>query len=189
MEYGNAQLAAWESFYVIVGSSGAALIGLQFVVMTLMAEFRRSRSTAPISAFGSPTVVHFAGALLISALMSAPWHSFKALSIVLGVLGLAGATYEGIVIDRGRRQKEYEPVGEDWVFYFIIPGAAYVTLAIAAFLLKRHTTGSLFAVAATALTLLLAGIRNAWDTVLYIVTTPTQASTSDSGSTTPGSTN
>jgi hypothetical protein len=27
--------AAWESFYVIVGSSGGALIGLQFVVIAL----------------------------------------------------------------------------------------------------------------------------------------------------------
>ncbi|SRR6266851_5054040 len=37
-------LAAWESFYVIVGSSGAALTGLQFVVIALIAESRR-RST------------------------------------------------------------------------------------------------------------------------------------------------
>lgn len=31
-------LAEWESFYVIIGSSAGALIGLQFVVMTLIAE-------------------------------------------------------------------------------------------------------------------------------------------------------
>ena len=28
----------WESFYVIVGAAAGALIGLQFVVMTLLAE-------------------------------------------------------------------------------------------------------------------------------------------------------
>lgn len=33
-------LVAWESFYVIVGSSGAALTGLQFVVIALIAESR-----------------------------------------------------------------------------------------------------------------------------------------------------
>ena len=32
-----ATLKEWESFYVIVGSSGAALTGLQFVVMALIA--------------------------------------------------------------------------------------------------------------------------------------------------------
>jgi hypothetical protein len=29
-------LAGWENFYVIVGSSAGALIGLQFVVITLI---------------------------------------------------------------------------------------------------------------------------------------------------------
>ena len=31
-------LTQWDSFYVIVGSAAGALIGLQFVVMTLMAD-------------------------------------------------------------------------------------------------------------------------------------------------------
>ena len=30
--------AGWENFYVIVGSSAGALIGLQFVVITLIAD-------------------------------------------------------------------------------------------------------------------------------------------------------
>lgn len=32
------ELARWGSFYVIVGSAAGALIGLQFVVLTLIAE-------------------------------------------------------------------------------------------------------------------------------------------------------
>ena len=36
--------AAWENFYVIVGSSAAALTGLQFVVVTLGAEARSMRA-------------------------------------------------------------------------------------------------------------------------------------------------
>jgi lipid-A-disaccharide synthase-like uncharacterized protein len=31
-------MSDWASFYVLVGSSGAALIGMQFVVMTLIAS-------------------------------------------------------------------------------------------------------------------------------------------------------
>jgi hypothetical protein len=45
MEEARSPLVAWESFYVIVGSSGAALTGLQFVVIALIAEVRK-RSTA-----------------------------------------------------------------------------------------------------------------------------------------------
>jgi hypothetical protein len=33
-------LSAWQSFYGIVGTSGGALIGLQFVVLTLIAARR-----------------------------------------------------------------------------------------------------------------------------------------------------
>ena len=32
------EFAEWETFYVIVGASAGALIGLQFVVLTLIAE-------------------------------------------------------------------------------------------------------------------------------------------------------
>ncbi len=32
------ELTEWNSFYVIVGSSAGALIGLQFVVLALIAE-------------------------------------------------------------------------------------------------------------------------------------------------------
>jgi hypothetical protein len=35
---GMTALDGWENFYVIVGSSAGALIGLQFVVITLIAE-------------------------------------------------------------------------------------------------------------------------------------------------------
>jgi hypothetical protein len=40
----SAHLAAWESFYIIVGSSAGALTGLQFVVMALVAEARQGSS-------------------------------------------------------------------------------------------------------------------------------------------------
>ena len=32
------ELAEWDSFYLIVGGAAGALIGLQFVVMTLLAD-------------------------------------------------------------------------------------------------------------------------------------------------------
>ena len=57
-------LSSWESFYVIVGSSGAALTGLQFVMIALIADSQRRSSLAEINAFGTPTVVHFCFALV-----------------------------------------------------------------------------------------------------------------------------
>ena len=51
-------MASWETFYVIVGSAGAALIGIQFVVVTLIANMRRRPPAEALNAFGTPTVVH-----------------------------------------------------------------------------------------------------------------------------------
>ena len=163
-------LALWESFYVIVGSSAAALIGLQFVVVALINESPMEASQASLAAFGTPTVVHFGGALLIAAVMSAPWPSEVGMSRVLIALGAGGVAYGGVVVGRARRQKEYKPVLEDWVWHVLLPWIAYAVVLVAGLLLRHVTTTGLFAVAGAALGLLFIGIHNAWDTVTYVVT-------------------
>ncbi len=162
-------LTGWENFYVIVGSSGAALIGLQFVVMALIAEAEIERNTDTLGAFGTPTTVHLAAALLVSAIMSAPWPSLKGVSVALTLTGLVGIAYVALVIRRARGQTGYKPVFEDWLWHTMLPLLAYTVLAIAAPLLRSRVVVSLFVVAATALLLLFIGIHNAWDTVTYIV--------------------
>lgn len=161
-------LAGWESFYVIVGSSGAALIGLQFVVIVLIAEAHIKSSHETIAAFGTPTVVHFAAALLISAIMSAPWSMLGGVRIALSLVGLCGLAIGANAIRRARRQTGYKPVFEDWLFHTTLPLVAYSALMIAALLITVHTSGAMFVIAAMALLLLLTGIHNAWDTVTYI---------------------
>jgi len=42
-------LDGWENFYVIVGSSAGALIGLQFVVLALIAEAPAARRHAQVT--------------------------------------------------------------------------------------------------------------------------------------------
>ena len=49
------ELAKWDDFYVIVGSAAGALIGLQFVVITLIAEDRLPGRRMLAAAFGTPT--------------------------------------------------------------------------------------------------------------------------------------
>jgi hypothetical protein len=59
--------------------------------------------------------VHLAGALLVSAIMSAPWPSLAPLSATVGIGGIWGVAYGAIVIRRARRQTDYKPVWEDWL--------------------------------------------------------------------------
>jgi hypothetical protein len=163
-----APLAAWESFYVIVGTSAAALTGLMFVVIALVADIETRASEPTISAFGTPTIVHFCATLLISAVVSAPWPGLGGADLALGIMGAAGLAYTGVVIARARRQTGYEPVFEDWLWHAILPLAAYGALAAAAVAMWRGTTAALFAVGAAAVLLVFIGIHNAWDTVTYL---------------------
>ena len=169
-------LTAWENFYVIVGSSGAALTGLQFVVMALVAESRAQSSQREVAAFGTPTVIHFCAVLLLSAILSAPWQTLSNAALALGICGAAGVAYALIVVRRARsivirqalRQTGYKPVLEDWLWHAVFPFIAYAALLVAAVVLPRNPAPALFVVAATSLLLLFTGIHNAWDTVTYI---------------------
>src|SRR5256885_16882488 len=112
---GRSMLAAWETFFFLVGSSGAALTGLQFVVIALIAESRRRATTREIEAFGTPTIIHFCAVLLVAAIASAPWQGLSRVAIALGACGIAGVTYGFIVMRRAQRQTTYRPVFEDWL--------------------------------------------------------------------------
>lgn len=162
-------LAAWQSYYVIVGSSAGALIGLQFVVMTLIVERGHRTSIDTLNAFGTPTVVHLGGALLVSAVSSMPWSSGAAPAVAFAACGIGGLAYGAVVIRRARRQTDYAPVWQDWLWYMTLPSAAYATLAVAAVFVARASSAALFAIAAAALGLLFIGIHNALDTVTHIV--------------------
>ncbi|MFL6203482.1 MAG: hypothetical protein ACJ76J_30310 [Thermoanaerobaculia bacterium] len=160
-------LAAWESFYVIVGSSAAALTGLQFVVIVLGAEVR-ALVDSTMRAFATPTVVHFCAVLLISAVLSAPWAGLGSAGLCLGLCGVAGLVYVALVIRETLRQKAYVPVLEDWLWHTVFPLLAYVSLLAAGLELRRHPAPSLFVIGGAALLLLFIGIHNAWDAVTYI---------------------
>ena len=163
------ELAKWDSFYVIVGSAAGALIGLQFVVMTLISGRQRIPSPEAGAAFGTPTIIHFSAVLLLSALLRVPWQDVTIAAIVWGLLGLSGVVYSVIVVRRMRKQGVYKPEFEDWLFHFVLPLAAYLILAASAFAAPRYMREALFGVAAAALVLLFASIHNAWDAVTYHV--------------------
>src|SRR2546426_4412365 len=115
-------LSAWESFYVIIGSSSAALTGLMFVVISLVTEKRaRQAVEGGLAAYATPTIVHFCAAFLVSAVVSAPWHSAANASFVIGLIGLVGVAYVCIVTWRAHRQTSYAPVIEDWVWHTFLP--------------------------------------------------------------------
>jgi hypothetical protein len=161
-------LPTWQNFYVIIGTAAATLTGLMFVVMTLTARVRNRSSNEALGAFASPTVMHFGTALLVAAILSAPWQALWNAGLLLGLTGLGGVTYDIIVVLRARRQTDYQLVLEDWLWYTASPLVSYTAFVVAAILLPINPAPALFVIAAATLLLLFTGIHNAWDTVTYV---------------------
>ena len=167
------ELARWDSFYVIVGPSAGALIGLQFVVLTLIAARppRGGGSGAAGAAYATPTIIHFSVVLFVAAVLRAPWETVIPVAAISGVVGLVGTAYAAVTALRMQRQTTYTPEFEDWLFHTILPFAAYLLLAVAAPATLVRTHDALFAIGGAALLLLFIGIHNAWDATLYHVFT------------------
>ena len=165
-------LGGWENFYVIMGSAAGALIGLQFVVMTLIADRVAGAGHAEAGgAFATPTVVHFGAVLLLSGIVSAPWPGVSSAATVWGLMGAVGMVYEIIVVRRMRLQKMYKPELEDWLFHGWLPFVAYTILAGSSYAIRSSAPIAMFGVGAAALLLLFIGIHNAWDAVTYHIFT------------------
>jgi hypothetical protein len=147
------------------------LTGLQFVVMTLIAqtEFARGRGES-ISAFGTPNVVHFCAVLLVASILSVPWSAPWQAGLGVAGCGLLGTSYSVVVIRRAHRQRVYQPVFEDWLWHTILPLLAYSALFVAGAALERSAADTLLVIGSATLLLVFIGIHNAWDTVTYVTT-------------------
>ena len=113
--------------------------------------------------------MHLALALVISAVMSAPWTTLGTAGIIMLLCGLCGLAYAALVILRTRKQTAYVPVWQDWVWYAILPSLTYLALSVSAWLLDTSTEESLFTIAGVALVLILIAVHNAWDSITHIV--------------------
>jgi len=120
-----------------------------------------------IRAFGTPTVVHFCTALLVSALMAAPWESLANLAVCLGFCGVVGVIYSLSIVWHARKAA-YNPDLEDWIWYTALPFVAHLALVAAGLMFSWNSKWSLCTVAADTLAFLILGIHNSWDTVTYV---------------------
>src|SRR5207245_6013988 len=170
-ESASSLLAAWSTFYFMTSSSAAALTGLMFVVISLVTGKERTDVTQDgIATFTTPTVMHFAAALLISGILIMPWRSLVHAGILVAVIGLYGVAHILRVMDRTRRLTGYTADLEDWTWFTILPLGSSGAIAAAAIALTTIPVQALFTLGGGVMLLLFIGIRNAWDVVTYITT-------------------
>lgn len=155
----------WETFYVIMGTAAGALIGLQFIVLTLIAQSSQHTKADAGAAFSTPTIVHFSSVLLISGIVSVPWEDQDNLFRLLSLAGGLGLIYMAIVFRRMKKQHSYSPDIEDWLCHFVFPTLLYLVLI--GLLVFGHYNG--YAIALTIMGLLATGIHNTWDALTFHV--------------------
>jgi hypothetical protein len=161
-------LAAWHDFFALIGSASATLIGAMFVVVSIGIGFlTRDRSVA-IRTFLTATVTHLSTVMFGCTLTMVPALTADWLAAILGVASVAGVAYSGWVI-RGFSQHT-GTVLSDWFWYAIFPLIGYALLSVAAVMAERDMAVSLDLLALVLSFLLVTGIRNAWDMLVFLVT-------------------
>jgi len=163
-------LQGWDNFYFLIGSAAAGLIGLLFVVVTLTAGSERSQALRGASLYLTPTAVHFAVVLSISAVTLMPRLAASTTAAVSGfaaLVGLANAIRACVGIRRPRPGAE-PPHWSDFWLYGVVPAAIYLGLCVASAGLWAGANWAANAMAALLLLLLLIAINNAWDLVTWI---------------------
>lgn len=167
------QLEAWHDFYVILGAAAAQLTGLMFVVVSLRTPPTVRRSPGSVRAFLTPTVVFFATIVLVSATMTMPPLPRPVLGGLLVCGGVCALTYMAITRVH-RRWRESRLDRSDWFWYAGLPFSSYVLLVGAGVGVLERLEVSLHVVGATMLLLLINGIRNAWDLVIWLTRGPAE---------------
>jgi hypothetical protein len=162
-------LRDWHDFYILVGTASATLVGLMFIAISIGSTIFDEGNRAPMQAFITPTVMHFAAVLFSCVLITIPTHGWRTLGGLLGTGGIAGTIYCGRILVQIVVQHRFNVDVSDQLFYALIPLVGYLLLFISAVLLFMRLPASANLIAAGILVLLVAAIRNAWDMMVWIV--------------------
>ena len=159
----------WENYYLMVGSSAGALIGLMFVVVTLTAGRGRSETDRGKRLYTSPIVWHLGVILALSGAAAVPNISAKLFAIIAGglaVLGIAMGVRSAVGIARSPGAPE--AVAFDIFWYGIAPALVCAGLGASAIALLIGWKWATTALAADLMALLLVSIHAEWDLVTYL---------------------
>ena len=155
----------WDEFFLLAGSAAAVLIGLIFVVISLLRDRPRSSVLAGTRLYMGPVVLMVSFVLVLSAAALVPGITGRCYAAITAAVALWGLA-RGLISFAGLRQRLGEEREIHWTdlwFYGAVPSALYVALGVVA---AAYWSGSAWAnrgLAAAITAALLLAIRNEWD--------------------------
>lgn len=163
--------AEWDNFYLVVGGAAAVLLGLIFVVVTLMHDRPRSAVLYGSKLYMGPIVLHMCFVLVLSAAAVAPGMSsrtFAAIALAAAIWGGARGIYSTAGLMRLRKIGEDEVHWTDLWYYGVVPLALYVALAAVAIGFWSGWRQAPSGVAVVIVALLLLSVRDEYDLVTWL---------------------
>ena len=161
----------WSNFYLVVGGAAAVLLGLIFVVVTLMHDRPRSAVLYGSRLYMGPIVLHMCFVLVLSAAAVTPGMSgraFGAIALAAAIWGGARGAYSTAGLMRLRKIGEDEVHWTDVWYYGVLPLALYVALAAVAVAFWSGWGRAPWGVAAVIVALLLLSVRDEYDLVTWL---------------------
>jgi hypothetical protein len=163
----------WGEFYLLAGTAASVLIGLLFVVVTLMQDRPRATVLSGSKLYMGPIVLHVSFVLVLSAAALSHGVTAAEFAIVSGAVAIWGFA-RGIFVTRGIRSFA-GPDAPHWTDAWccgVIPAALYLLLGVVASGFWTEQAWAPHGVAAVIVALLLVSIRNEWDLVIWLAPKP-----------------
>lgn len=161
----------WTDFYLVVGGAAAVLLGLIFVVVTLMHDRPRSAVLYGSRLYMGPIVLHMCFVLVLSAAALTPGigrHAYGAIAGAVAVWGAARGIYSIVGLMRLRKIGEDEVHWTDTWYYGVVPLALYAALAAVALAFWNGAEWAAYGVGAVIVGLLLLSVRDEYDLVTWL---------------------
>lgn len=166
----SAALAGWHEFYALTGTASATLVGLLFVAASVRSGVFTTDRRAPVRMFLTATVVHFSSVLAASLIVLLPLASWLLLGAMVAACGLVGLGYSALAVRDAVRDGLIANVDrEDRTWYGALPLLAYVVELAAGVILACGASAGTAVLAGSVGLLILAGIHNAWDITVWMI--------------------
>lgn len=160
----------WGEFYLVIGGAAAVLIGLIFVVVTLMQDKPRSTMLSGARLYMGPIVLDLSFVLVLTVAALTPEISHKGFALVAAIVAVWGL-YRGaqsIVGIGALANSEDPPHWTDRWWYGVAPTVMFLALGVVGWGFWSGADWAVHGVAIVNTGILLVAIRNEWDLVTWL---------------------
>ncbi len=163
-------IAGWETFYLLMGTAGATLVGLLFVAVSINIDIFRKRDYLDMQYFAALTFNSFFYVLLISLMVLIPRQTQLGLGLPLLALGLLG--FANSLVQQRRAGQVQAGRAAGIATRFRLTGISLALLALAGLGLAFGLTIAMYLLVVVLVLLLATAMVNAWTLMVNTDLTP-----------------